>query len=385
MALANIQDKLNDLEPGSVLALEPGDYGPCIISKAVTILGDGATFWTDGSVPAITIQNSNVVIKNASLRNLSKASHVVFLVGENCQPLLQNVRIQGVAMGVEPDTVGWLIADEISAGQISAIHPGFHLDFAVPQRSQIVCRIAGVSMDPSALTPGVNTVKLQIRDAMPDTILVGEVEVIGNIITRIIPFFARISSAGNQQSVTQPPYLFQISQKDRESYQKALTGSGATRSAGSIIPAKSRSEQGSGQKQQEELVKPLIPQKPSIQKKNSNSTDSSQVSEISLPRTDGLPSLVQQPQKLGLAFSSYQDPAIPLTASIRDLPAAPSLTSTVLGTLFTDSTASDPTLEQSAENPKSVISGQQKQAEIKNVTSSKPQPLSSLFMEKQDT
>ena len=385
MALANIQDKLNDLEPGSVLALEPGDYDPCVITKPVTILGDGATFWTDGSVPAIAIQTPNVVIKNASVRNLSKSAHIVLLVAENCQPLLQNVRIQGAAKGVECDAAGWLMADAISTGEMSANHPGFHLDFGVPQRSQIVCRIAGVSLDPSALTPGVNTVKLQIRDAMPDSILVGEVEVIGNIITRIIPFFARISSAGNPQSVTQAPYLFQISQKDRESYQKALTGLEATRPIESNIPIKGKTEQASGQKPQGEAGKPTITQRPAIQKNASSTPDAPRLSPFAFPRSADLPSLVQQPQKLGLAFASYQDTEIPHTASIQDLPAAPSLKSTVLGTLFTGLTGNDPTMAQSSEEPKSVIAEPQKQSETKNVAAPKAQPLSSLFMGKQDT
>ena len=55
MSLATIQQRLDELEPGGTLALERGDYSTCVVSKPVILLCDGATFWTDGKVPAITI------------------------------------------------------------------------------------------------------------------------------------------------------------------------------------------------------------------------------------------------------------------------------------------------------------------------------------------
>lgn len=224
MALANIQDRLDELEPGATLPLEKGDYAPCIISKPVTLLCDGSTFWTDGSVPAIVVRSPNVIIKDANLRCITDPENQVFSVEANCQPLLQNLRICGHAAGVEPEPSEWILPPNINTGVISPEHSGFYLELGVPQRAQIVCRISGVSMDPSALGPGINTVKLQILDAMPDSMLIGEIEIISGILTRLIPFFARISTGASSSQDGAAPTLFAISATEKDRFQKLLAG-----------------------------------------------------------------------------------------------------------------------------------------------------------------
>jgi len=224
MALANIQDRLNELESDGTLLLEKGDYAPCVISKPVTLVCDGSTFWTDGVVPAMVIRSSNVTVKDANLRCIATPDHVVFSVEANCHPLLQNVRISGHAVGAEPAPAEWILPPSITTGEINPQHPGFYLELGVPQRAQIVCRISGVSMDPAALGPGINTVKLQIRDAMPDSMLIGEIEVIGSVLTRLIPFFARISTGASSSQDGEAPTLVEISKAEKERFQKLLAG-----------------------------------------------------------------------------------------------------------------------------------------------------------------
>ena len=134
------------------------------------------------------------------------------------------------------------------------------------------------------------------------------------------------------------------------------------------IPVKSSTGQAADQKTQGEADKP----------------NDLRPSPFLLPRNDDPPPNVQQPQKLGLAFASSQSTEIPLTASIRDLPAAPSLKSTVLGTLFTGLTAVEPTLDQLPGEPKSVIDDPKKRPGKMDVAASKAPPLSSLFTGKKD-
>jgi uncharacterized protein YegL len=243
MALANIQNRLDDLEPDGTLTLEKGDYAPCVISKPVTLLCDGSTFWTDGSAPAMVIRCPNVTIKDANLCCIADSEHKVFSVEANCHPLLQNVRISGLATGVEPEPADWILPPSINTGDISPQTPGFFLELAVPQRAQIVCRISGVSMDPSALGPGINTVKLQIRDAMPDSMLIGEIEIIGGVLTRLIPFFARISTNASSSQDGATPTLFGISPAEKERFQKLLAGeSSKTKVQPSAIPKQAKTE-----------------------------------------------------------------------------------------------------------------------------------------------
>lgn len=227
MALANIQNRLDELEPNETLPLEKGDYAPCVINKPVTLLCDGSTFWTDGSAPAIVIRSPNVTIKDANLRCSACPEHVVLSVEANCHPLLHNLRIHGNAVGVDSNPTEWKIPSQINIGEVSPAHPGQILELGVPERSQIVCRISGVSINPSALEPGINRVKLEIRDAMPGSMLIGEIEILSGVLTRLIPLFARISTGVVSTQDTVATMLYGISPTEKERYQKLLVGGGA--------------------------------------------------------------------------------------------------------------------------------------------------------------
>jgi|GEM_PF-2560813 len=235
MSLSNIQQMLDELDPAGTLTLERGDYAPCVINKPMNLHCDGATFWTNGDVPSIAIRSASVVIKDASLRGLTSAKHVVLAADPDCHPLLQNIRVFGRTLGVEAEPSEWILPPAINVEQITPNHPGFYLDLGVPQRSQIVCRISGVSMDPAALSPGVNSVKLQIHDAMVDSILIGEVEIIGPVLTRLIPFFARVSATASSAPDGNAVPLFEVSIAERERFQKLLAGEPRTVPTATVI------------------------------------------------------------------------------------------------------------------------------------------------------
>lgn len=224
MSLPSIQKRLDETDPGGTLAIEPGDYGPCVIAKPLILLCDGSTFWTIGDDPAVVIQSAGVVVKDANIRALLTEKNVVLTADKDNHPLFQNVRIFGRAVGIESEPCEWILPPRIDTGEITSHHPGFFIDLAVPQRSQIVCRISGLSMDPSALCPGVNTVKLHISDAIPDSILIGEIEVIGNALTRLIPFFARITTNSPPEKAGSCSQLYDIPAHEKERFQKCLAG-----------------------------------------------------------------------------------------------------------------------------------------------------------------
>jgi hypothetical protein len=325
MSLAIIQHKLNELEPGGTLPLERGDYAPCVINKSVTLLCDDATFWTDGSVPSIAIRANNVVIKDVNLRGLATADHVVFSVEPDRHPLLQNIRIFGRSIGAETEPSEWILPPSINTGVIPPQHPGFYLDFGVPQRSQIVCRISGVSMDPAALSPGINTVKLQIRDAIPDSILIGEVDVIGSVLTRTIPFFSRISALASLPP-DGIPALFEVSLAEKERFQRFLSGISKGTEAGADVSK----PQADPKKKTPPKPEPLHPKPTSIQKASSVQTAAPPPSRL---KAD-VSAFSGEPQKLGNAFSVS---AVSQPASVS--PVEPGSTDTVthspaLGGLF---------------------------------------------------
>lgn len=289
MSLPSIQERLDELDPGGTLAMERGDYGLCVITKPVILLCDGSTFWTNGDVPAVVIQSAGVVVKDANIRALFTETHVVLAAEKDNHPLFQNVRIFGRAVGIESEPCEWILPPRIDTGDIATHHPGFFIDLAVPQRAQIVCRISGVSMDPSALSPGVNTVKLQISDAMPDSMLIGEIEVIGNTLTRLIPFFARITTNASAGTPGSSSPLYDIPAHEKERFQKCLAGN----TSGPVpLP--------SGPK----LSPPSKPKRPKVQAMQSAQPEPIYPARVSKPADTPLP----EPKKSRPATASHLDP-----------------------------------------------------------------------------
>jgi uncharacterized protein YegL len=306
MSLPSIQEKLDGLDPGGTLAMERGDYGPCVINKPVILICDGATFWTDGNVPAVTVQSPGVVIKDAKMRGLDTASHVVISAAKDSHPLLQNIHIFGKAVGVEPEPAEWIVPEGIHTGEIPANHAGFFVDLAVPQRSQIVCRISGVSMDPSALSPGINTVKLRISDALPDSILIGEIEVIGSVLTRLIPFFARISASPSPKSSGDTSPLIEIPAQEKERFQKGLAGSAP---AGPQPSFTQKSPTATPTGNQETQPVPAVEPPPKQPARVSKPADKTQATPGKRKST---PAAQLDPLKLGGAFGSGETRRLPV-------------------------------------------------------------------------
>lgn len=298
MSLPSIQEKLDGLDPGGTLAMERGDYGPCVINKPVILICDGATFWTDGNVPAVKVQSSGVVIKDAKMRGLDTASHVVISAAKDSHPLLQNIHIFGKAVGVEPEPAEWIVPEGIHTGEIPANHAGFFVDLAVPQRSQIVCRISGVSMDPSALSPGINTVKLRISDALPDSILIGEIEIIGSALTRLIPFFARISASPPPKSSSEASRLIVIPDSERTRFQKMLAGNAPAGSQPSSTQKSSAASQTGKQKTQP------VPAAEPPRKQPARVSKPTDKTQAKAEKRKSAPAPQADPMKLGGAFGS---------------------------------------------------------------------------------
>ena len=97
MQLASAQAEIDNAEPNGLVALEAGDYGPIVIGKPVTLACDGACFWSDGSVPSVRIDASNVCLQNATLRSSGtsrdRSFPVVLEIAANAFTTFQSVKL----------------------------------------------------------------------------------------------------------------------------------------------------------------------------------------------------------------------------------------------------------------------------------------------------
>ena len=69
----------------------------------------------------------------------------------------------------------WLLPHFLNLGELKSQESYFIMELAVPISCQLISRVAGIDFDPAALVPGINKVKMRVRDVSQDSLLVGSV------------------------------------------------------------------------------------------------------------------------------------------------------------------------------------------------------------------
>jgi metal-sulfur cluster biosynthetic enzyme len=190
----SIQERLDEAEINAVVELSPGDYGPIELRRPVVLNAHGATFWSVGEYPAVRITTEGVCLQNATLRAAPHAApSVVFEIAPLAHPTLQGVRVHGGISGLDPDEDRWVLPQRLDAGELRAPISHFTVELGASGSARLLSRISGIEFDPAQLNAGFTEVKMRIRDVSQDSILVGDVELIGAHVTRVIPFSAHVS------------------------------------------------------------------------------------------------------------------------------------------------------------------------------------------------
>ncbi len=288
--MINLQKKIDKLKSGGTLQIAGGDYSSCVIRKPVTLVCDQATFWSDSSAPAMKISSKDVVIQGATLRNSVTSDRLALEVEPDCNPQFENLRICGTMQGMD----SWLLPLEIATGKISKTHPGFFLDFGVPCQASILSKIAGISLDPSALSAGINSVKLKIADAPSDSIILGEIEVHSNHITWLIPFSSQIEIGKSPSEPVNPVNLFHIADDKKLIYQKTI--------------APSKKDSPSTEAKNSPPQQALLPLEPAKQPEPAIAPPPAKQPE---PPSFKPPAFIRPPVALGNAFASHSDATEP--------------------------------------------------------------------------
>lgn len=221
MQLASAQAEIDNAEPNGLVALEERDYGPILIKKPLTLACEGACFWTDGRAPSVRIHASNVCIQNATLRSLGLASDrvlpVVLEVAAKAFATFQAVKLCGAVEGLAGESDLWILPRFLNLGDLKSAESYFIVELAVPVSCQLISRVAGIDFDPPAMVPGINKVKMRVRDISQDSLLVGNVELITSQLTRLIPLYGRVSrfSAANVNNVAT---LFELTKQEEKTF-----------------------------------------------------------------------------------------------------------------------------------------------------------------------
>ncbi len=174
---------------GGVVIVPPGEYeGPLVIDRPCTLDGSGATLWA-GSGPVLQIAAKGVSIQNLRVEVTGiQADREAQTAIKTSDPhtRLRDVAVCGCLEGFAGEPGVWNLPSVISLGVFAAERQNtFSISLQVPAAAELECRIDKLSVNPSRLAAGNNTVVLTTGELRDNTILYGEL-LVQSVVTRRI-------------------------------------------------------------------------------------------------------------------------------------------------------------------------------------------------------
>ncbi|MFO1429566.1 MAG: hypothetical protein U1F76_05405 [Candidatus Competibacteraceae bacterium] len=202
-----LQQELNSLPSGTTLELTPprGEFpGPLVIRENITIEGKGATFWALKG-PVVTVRGKGVVLRNLRIEVTGNematdtADEYAILLEPGAGLTLENVEVRGAVKGWPAEEGDWDIPRTLSLGRLAHGHTHeLVLRVHVPVPCKITSEIAGLTIEPPNLKPGLNQLRLQIEQLSKDTLLDGSLVLTTAFLKRRIAVNAYIAPGHDQ-------------------------------------------------------------------------------------------------------------------------------------------------------------------------------------------
>ena len=206
------QQKLNALPDGSTIQLWPpkAEYpGVLVINHPMTLDGQGATFWSQTG-PVLLIQSQGVSLKNLRIevtgdqKNNPQDQCAIF-VKSGIDVKFDDIQVRGSVMGLPQEEGEWQYPECLNLGQLAygTDYP-FSIIIYVPVPCKILTDISGLNLQPSQLSPGLNSIQLNIEKMPEDTLVSGNIFLVSASLKRRITVTAHILSPAENSTLAIP-------------------------------------------------------------------------------------------------------------------------------------------------------------------------------------
>jgi AAA domain len=178
----NFVDLLKRIQDGDEICLKPGEYsGPFTIERAIKIYGTGidtVIFAVDE--PALVIKVSGVRLENLVIERTvgGDMGETVLLASPSTSPILNKVRLYGVAENVQWEGASWDIPAELDLKEVETdIQAQSSLLLEIGSLCQVNSEIEWLQVKPNYLSPGPQRLDiiLNSRGIPPGTRLSGSI------------------------------------------------------------------------------------------------------------------------------------------------------------------------------------------------------------------
>ena len=170
--------ELNELisraSPGSEVVLPSGEFeGPLIINKPLRVKGKNTTVWAKKS-PVIKITSNGVTIENIRAE-ITEGSIEEPAVAADFMTAASNIEVLGRVSGFGEEDGFFDIPRTIELGRSPAEQENsFRLIVNVPAKTEIVCEMREVSLEPKTLAAGRNELTITVNGISERTFLYAE-------------------------------------------------------------------------------------------------------------------------------------------------------------------------------------------------------------------
>ncbi|NES06294.1 MAG: helicase, partial [Okeania sp. SIO2F4] len=167
---SNFLQLLEMVKDGDELNLQPGDYkAPFTIDKSITIRGSG----TDTAIFAATEPPLTITVPGVRLENLTVErtvggdnGEVAIFAEANTNPILSQVKLNGVAENVEWEGASWDIPTILDFGEVEInrlVERGWELQLG--SVCEVLCNLKWLQVRSSYLSPGRQNLEVVLNTA----------------------------------------------------------------------------------------------------------------------------------------------------------------------------------------------------------------------------
>lgn len=175
-----LQRLIDGAPAGGVLVLPRNEYqGPGTIDKPLRVEGNGSTLWSRAG-PVLRVTHPGVELHQlgveATVQTGGGDTDVALDIAPGCAPRLDGIQVRGRVRGLEEEAGEWALPGAISLGRVAPRHRNeFRLALRVPVACRLTSAVAGVRLQPEALSAGDNEVRVVVEGVGAETLIAGEI------------------------------------------------------------------------------------------------------------------------------------------------------------------------------------------------------------------
>lgn len=170
-----LNDIISRAAPNSEVTLPSGEFeGPLVINKPLRIRGKSTTIWAK-KMPVIQITSGGVTIEDIRAE-ITEGSVEDAAVITNAACGVKNVEVLGRVSGFGAEDGYFDVPRTIELGRFPSDRENtYRLAVNVPEKTEIVCELREVKLEPAMLAPGRNEITIRVNGISAQTLLYAEV------------------------------------------------------------------------------------------------------------------------------------------------------------------------------------------------------------------